>query len=120
MEDLTRSWSCLTLSECEGSNLRISEEQAAAEYILVAKFLTKRALNIDAIAKTFTPLWKSVNGFKIKKEGDHVVLITFDNKEEMEKVIDAEPWSFDKHLVVLQCYDRDTDVRDLEFNRASF
>ena len=120
MEDLTRSWSCLTLSECEGSNLRISEEQAVTEYILAAKFLTKRALNIDALAKTFTPLWKSVNGFKIKKEGDHVVLFTFDNKEEMEKVIEAEPWSFDKHLVVLQCYDRDTDVRDMEFNRASF
>ena len=120
MEDLTRSWSCLTLSECEGSNLRISEEQAATEYILAAKFLTTRALNIDAIAKMFTPLWKSMNGFKIKKEGDHVVLITFDNKEEMEKVIDAEPWSFDKHLVVLQCYDKDIDVRDLEFNRASF
>ena len=37
-----------------------------------------------------------MNGFKIKKEGDHVVLFTFDNKEEMEKVIGAEPWSFDK------------------------
>ncbi|XP_030941555.1 uncharacterized protein LOC115966462 [Quercus lobata] len=120
MDDLTRSWSCLTLSECEGSNLRISEEQAATEYTLAAKFLTKRALNIDAIAKTFTPLWRSVNGFKIKKEGDHVVLFTFDNKEEMEKVIGAEPWSFDKHLMVLQCYDRDIDVKDMEFNRASF
>ena len=87
MEDLTRSWSCLTLSECEGSKLRISVEQAVTEYILAAKFLTKRALNIDALAKTFTPLWKSVNGFKIKEEGDHVVLFTFDNREEMEKVI---------------------------------
>ena len=120
MEDLTRSWSRLTLSECEGSNIRISEEQAATEFILAAKFLTKRALNIDAIAKTFSPLWKSVNGFKIKKEGDHVVLFTFDNKEEMEKVIAAEPWSFDKHLVVVQSYDIDTAVGDLEFNRVSF
>ena len=38
MEDLTRSWSQLTLSECEGSNIRISEEQAATEFILAAKF----------------------------------------------------------------------------------
>ena len=48
-----------------------------------------------------------------------MVLFTFDNKEEMEKVINAKPWSFDKHLMVLQCYDRDTNVRDMEFNRAS-
>lgn len=74
------------------------------EFILAAKFLTKRALNIDAIAKTFAPLWRSTNGFKIKKEGDHVVLFTFDDKNEMEKILAVEPWSFDKRLMVLQRY----------------
>jgi len=54
MEELTKTWNNLTLSECEGSNFHITEEQAKTEFILVAKFLTKRALNIDAIAKTFT------------------------------------------------------------------
>lgn len=90
------------------------------ESILVAKFLTKRAFNIDAIAKTFTPLWRSKNGFKIKNEGDHVVLFTFDDKCEMEKVFAVEPWSFDKHLMVLQCYNRETDVGDMEFNNVTF
>ena len=56
MEDLTKSWSCLTLSDNEGSDLRLMEEQAEIEHILAVKFLTKRALNIDAIVKTFTPL----------------------------------------------------------------
>ena len=69
MEELTKSWSCLTLLECEGSNFCIKEEQVATEFILATKFLTKRALNIDAIAKTFTPLWRLTNGFKIKKGG---------------------------------------------------
>ena len=67
MEDLTKSWSCLTLSESEGFDLRPTEEQAVVEFILMAKFLTKCALNIDAIAKTFTPNWRSKNGFKVKK-----------------------------------------------------
>ena len=61
------------------------------EFILAAKFFTKRALNIEAIAKTFTPLWRSKNGFRIKKESDHVVLFSFDKKSEMEKVMEAEP-----------------------------
>ena len=65
MEDLTKSWSCLTLSENEGSGLRLTEEQAEVEHVLAVKFLTKRALNIDAIVKTFTPLWRAKNGFKI-------------------------------------------------------
>ena len=67
MEDLTKSWSCLTLSENEGSGLRLTEEQAELEHVLAMKFLINRALNIDAIAKTFTLLWRAKNGFKIQK-----------------------------------------------------
>ena len=56
MEDLKKSWSCLTLSDNEGSSLRLTEEQVEIEHVLAMKFLTKCALNIDAIAKNFTPL----------------------------------------------------------------
>uniref|UniRef100_A0A7N2MT91 DUF4283 domain-containing protein n=1 Tax=Quercus lobata TaxID=97700 RepID=A0A7N2MT91_QUELO len=120
MEELTKTWNSLTLSDCEGSNFRIKEEQVKTKYILVAKLLTKRALNIDAIVKTFTPLWRSRNGFKIKKESDHVVLFSFDDKNEMEKVMAAEPWSFDKRLMVLQRYGKEKDVGDMEFNKMTF
>ena len=58
MEDLAKSWSCLTLSDVEDSQLSITEEDAVTNFILAAKFLTKQALNIEAIAKKFTPLWR--------------------------------------------------------------
>ena len=102
MKDLTKSWSYLTLFDVERSNLQLIEEKAVTEYVLVAKFLTKWALNIEAIAKTFSPIWRARNGFKVQKEGDNALLFTFDNKTEMKKVLAAEPWSFDKHLMVLQ------------------
>ena len=87
MEELTKSWSCLTLSDVEGSNLQINEEVAVTDFVLAAKFLTKRALNIDAIAKTFTPLWRSKNGFKIKKEGDHVILSLLTTEKRLIKFL---------------------------------
>ena len=37
------------------------------------------------------------------------MLFTFDNQQEMEKILASEPWSFDKHLVVLQRYEKDVD-----------
>ena len=120
MEEFTKNWNNLTLSECEGLNFHIKEEQAKTEFILAAKFLTKRALNIDAITKTFTPIWRSKNGFKIKKKSEHVVLFTFDDKSEMEKIMATEPWSFDKRLMVLQWYGEETNVGDMEFSKVTF
>ena len=78
MEELTKSWSCLTLSDVEGSQVSIIEEEAVFEFVLAAKFLTKRALNMEAIAKTFTPIWRLKNGFRVTKESDHALLFTFD------------------------------------------
>lgn len=83
MEDLTKSWRCLTLFEWEGFDLCLTEDEVVTKFVIAAKFLTKRALNVDIIVKTFTPLWRSQNGFKVKKEGYHVMLFTFDNKIEM-------------------------------------
>ena len=86
MDELAKSWSCLTLSNVEGSHLSITKVKAVSDFVLATKFLTKRALNVEAIAKTFTPLWRMKNEFRVTKESDHVVLFTFDNQTDMERV----------------------------------
>ena len=32
---------------------------------------------------------------------DHILLFVLDNKEEVDKILRGEPWSFDRHLVIL-------------------
>ena len=49
---------------------------------------------------------------KFKNMGNHIVLFIFD-KLEVETILENEPWSFDKHLMVLQRYDKDTSVEEL-------
>ena len=81
----------------------------------MAKFLTKRALNMDAVARTFKLIWRTRNGFQIQNLSDHKLLFIFKNKLDVDRVIQNEPWSFDKHLIVLQHYDKDIPLRDLTF-----
>lgn len=110
MEELTKHWNSLSLSEREGDDLCSTKDQCSKEFIIVALFLTKRALNVDAIARTFKPLWRADNGFTVSNEGSHRVLFVFDNKEDVDRILSSEPWSFDKSLVVLERYDRQTPL----------
>ena len=80
--------------------------------------MTKRALNVDVIARTFTSLWRARSGFKIQNFGDHKILFTFDNKEDVDRILRSEPWSFDKHLVVMQRYEGETPLEDIKFERT--
>ena len=38
----------------------------------------------------------------------------------MERVLNTEPWSVDKHLMVLHRYDKEVDVLDIDFNMVTF
>ena len=82
--------------------------------------VTKRALNAEAIARTFNPLWRAKRGFKIQNIGDHKILFSFEDKEDVDKIMDSEPWSFDKHLVAMQRYDNDRPLEDIKYDRTTF
>lgn len=98
MDDLAHSWNQLTLSEREGPGCSLTHDDSVMDFSIVANFLTRRAINVEVIARTFTPLWRARNGFKIQNFGNHKILFTFDNKEDVDRTLSSEPWCFDKHL----------------------
>lgn len=116
MDSLTKHWSRLSLNgrlsldDHKGGVLGLNKERKSNDDVVAAKFPTNRALNTEALVRTFNPIWRSVNGFKVKNVGDHIILFTFDNEEEVDKIIQSNPWGFDKHLVTLKCYENNTPV----------
>ena len=63
MDDLTKQWNCLSLSEREGDDLCIKKDRQSQEHIIAALFFTRRVLSTEAVARTFKPLWRAERGF---------------------------------------------------------
>ena len=120
MEDLASRWKNLSLFDKEGKKLALAKNKHRVDFVLAAKFLTKRNVNIDAVAKTFRPLWRTRNDFCIRDASDNHLLFTFELESNLEKVLLGEPWSFDRHLVVLQKYDGTSPMEQVDFSKSSF
>lgn len=63
MENLAGLWEQLSLSEEEGSSYKSEALEGGSGRVIATKFFTHRALNMEAIARTFKPLWRTKLGF---------------------------------------------------------
>ena len=72
---------------------------------------------MEVIAKTFTPLWRARAGFKMQSFGNHKILFTFEKRDDVERILEGEPWSFDKHLVVMSRYENESPLQDIKFEK---
>jgi hypothetical protein len=90
------------------------------ESILAAKFLTSRVLNMDAVARTFKPLWKTRHAFSVQDLGGNKVAFVFEDVMDLKRVLANKPWTYDKFLVVFQRVQGDGPIQDSLFSHTSF
>lgn len=60
---------------------------------------------MKAVVRTFRPLWHTKEGFEVMNVSNNVLLFAFERKVDAEKVLLGEPWSYNRHLVVLERFD---------------
>ena len=120
MESQSEEWKKFSLSEHEGNQYLVEEDEIEETNFLAACFFTSRVLNMEAIACTFKLLWHTRKGFEVRDMGNHRVLFEFKDSGDVDRVLKGEPWSFDKNLVALKQVSKHTDVRNLNFDRISF
>ena len=100
MASLDDMWSHFTLSEGEVQGVDVPSNRETSIHCLASKFLTKRIVNAEVIARTFKPLWKPVGELKIQDLGGNILVFKFDDALDLERVLEFKPWLYDKSLVI--------------------
>ena len=120
MEELSTRWKKLTLSESEENQVVLRFDRKKREFVLGGKIFTRRTLNVEAIAKTFRPLWCTKGGFNVIVGGENILLFAFELEVNAERFFQGEPQDFDRHLVVFERFDGYTPIHALVFKTTAF
>nr|POE78263.1 uncharacterized protein CFP56_51501 [Quercus suber] len=120
MAGLEEMWARFSLSEEEERGADVDGQEVTIPHRLAGKFFTKHVLNVDAVARTFKLLWRPRGELKIRDMGDNILLFEFEDCLDMERVLELEPWSYDKHLVVFQRTLVAEATPSLDYSSSSF
>ena len=120
MESLEGLWKKLSLLDKEEAGIACPKKTEPDSFTLAAKFLTKRVVNVESVACTFRPLWRLEKDVQIKDMGDNILLFNFEDECDLGRVLEHEPWTYDKRLVVFEKVTANVPISSLAFQFTTF
>ncbi len=106
-DSIAGMWERFSLTEKEGQKIKISGEVEATEFLLAGHFLTRRPINMEAVMRTFLPVWKLDKAFRVRDMRVNKVVFIFTDEVDLELVLANGSWSYDKYWLVLQRVEED-------------
>lgn len=125
MEEIGRRFEgalVLTERESKGVRIRASAVQSAlrCKFALVCRVATPRVFRRQSFIDLFTRLWGGDDGVTISDMEDDRFLARFVSEKDMKRVLDREPWDFDKSLVLLGALRDEGSVTDVTLVSSAF
>ncbi|KAL0000323.1 hypothetical protein SO802_014104 [Lithocarpus litseifolius] len=120
MARLDDLWARFTLTEDEEGGADVPNQEVMDVHRLAGKFFMKRVVNVEAMGRTFKPLWKPVGELKILDSRDNVLVFESDDIMDLERVLEYEPRSYDKSLIAFQRVHDVEQIPQLEYNQIMF
>ncbi|MFQ6654082.1 hypothetical protein Gotur_025197, partial [Gossypium turneri] len=69
---------------------------------LICSVWTKKSYNQDSFKAQMKSIWKTKKKFEIQLVGQNLFLIVFEAEEDLETVMEGQPWLFRKHLIIFE------------------
>lgn len=104
--------------------IQISEVSVASantiSLCLLGKLRTERPYNMFGLFETMKKLWCPAKGMVCRDMGNNLISFQFHCKRDMERVMEMEPWHFNKHVLVLSPIREDVQPSLMNFDKTPF
>lgn len=120
MDDIARKWDRFSLNQKESQTVSLTPDVTGDGRVLVAKFFTKRHINMEVVFRTLKSMWKTEKSFDIRDLGSNTAMIIFYDEDDLDCILLCGPWSFDKYLLGLYKPGKNEAVKNASFDKASF
>lgn len=95
-----------------------SVTDSTAAMCLLGKLWTVRPFNMHAMIETMKKLWSPSKGMICRELGSNLVSFQFNAKRDMDRITSMEPWSFNKHILVLTPLASDIQPSLMKFDKS--
>lgn len=93
-------------------------EQVKESFILVGRFLTEKNVKFNVMQNVLSSIWRPKEGVEIHDIGEMRYTFVFYHPLDMQKVLDAGPWSFEQGMLVYKQLVANEDPKEVELNEV--
>jgi hypothetical protein len=109
-DEIERLCSKVSLTEGEKEGIQVLEGEIVegreiGERCLVGKLWSGKRVNREAFQTQLSRIWRLVGTVVFKDLQDNLWLFEFTEEEDKYRVLAGRPWSFDRHILVLNEFD---------------
>ncbi|MFQ6645583.1 hypothetical protein Gotur_020171 [Gossypium turneri] len=80
-------------------SVKSSIVEPSSNFSLICSVWTKKPYNQDSFKTQMRSIWKTKKKFVIQVAGQNLFLIAFELEEDLETVLEGQPWLFRKQLI---------------------
>lgn len=91
-----------------------------AQFVLVGKILASKTLNRVVVQKILERAWRTEQEFTISCWRDNVYRFSFQNEDDLGRIISKGSWSIMGSILILRKWDQSKSFSDLDFDFSPF
>ena len=103
----------------EEAEVEVLSPTGEGRQILVGKFYTKRRVYLESMARVLLA-WKTKENFDVSDLGENRALFLFHMTDDLDRVLQLGPWSYDKYLLILHKLQAGESAQKACLDRVSF